>query len=467
MLISSSKLLNLDISYNKLTQLPRTFLSKLRKLRTIDISGQTNLLTQQNYQWLLSFPVRNQLSLIICDSSYELPIYLFENLFEYSKLLSIELNNDINCDCAYNILPLDKIRFNNTCNRQQKPVCNSLSSKFEQNQSLNKLNMKKYTTQCIKEYQSFSNERETVRQDIRSSNINQQLVTTTESLSSTILTNSIRNTVITTFIETSQNIYDDINIANEMFMTTTIKVDKQMKKSLSVGLIVFIIPMFLILLIGCVWFTYKGYVNKLLNIGRSKINTRNNYQINNDNNNKQSQITKIADDCLNENSKMTVENEYFCNTNAIDMNQIRFDNNSGRSNNMINETLHSNISSYSFHQHHHRSSLTIPSTSNNSFHTIHDDKEQQNNNHYSIAHETYENEQSSIKSFFNLKNNNRRLVKSSLLTDDGISNQLSRTNNTTTTRKTYSNDSLTVSLLSYATISVSSGNFSRSFSSTS
>ena len=46
---------------------------------------------------------RNQLTIIICNENFHLPLCLFDNLFQTNKLLSIELNINIHCDCSFEL----------------------------------------------------------------------------------------------------------------------------------------------------------------------------------------------------------------------------------------------------------------------------------------------------------------------------------------------------------------------------
>jgi hypothetical protein len=193
-ILSSSKLLHLDISSNKILFLPRTFLLNLRKLRRLIINGEKNLFElNNNNQWIQSLTTRNQLTIIICNENFPLPLCLFDNLFQTNKLLSIELNINIHCDCSFVYLPLEKIHFH-YCQSQQseKGICNLHSSRFEQGHSLLYLQNNKYRQICSKEYQICQEKnsqlihiplKNNFLSLIKNYSINQSITTTTKTFS--------------------------------------------------------------------------------------------------------------------------------------------------------------------------------------------------------------------------------------------------------------------------------------------
>jgi hypothetical protein len=156
-ILSSSKLIYLDLSNNKIPSLPQIFFFHLRRLRTLILNGEHNLFEENNNQWIRSLTTRNQLRIIICDENLHLPLCLFENLFQTNKLSSIELNSNIHCDCSFVYLPSDKIHFRYCQSQQQQGICNLQSSRFEQGGSLLNLQTNKYRQICANEYQICEN----------------------------------------------------------------------------------------------------------------------------------------------------------------------------------------------------------------------------------------------------------------------------------------------------------------------
>lgn len=153
-ILSSTKLVHLDISSNKFLSLPRTFFFHLRRLRRLIINNENNLFEINNDQWIRSLTTHNQLTLIICNEYFHLSLCLFENLFRTNKLLSLELNSNIYCDCSFVYLPLDKIHFHYCQTNNQQGIC---KSHFEQVHSLVHLQNTKYRQICLKEYQICHN----------------------------------------------------------------------------------------------------------------------------------------------------------------------------------------------------------------------------------------------------------------------------------------------------------------------
>ncbi len=86
-ILSSSKLLHLDLSSNKISFLPQKFFLNLRKLRRLIIDGEKTLFEFNHDQWIRSLTTRNQLTIIICNENFPLPLCLFDNLFQTNKLL--------------------------------------------------------------------------------------------------------------------------------------------------------------------------------------------------------------------------------------------------------------------------------------------------------------------------------------------------------------------------------------------
>lgn len=159
MLFSSTKLHYLDLSNNRISYLPRTFLNHLRRLRTLILNSQMNLFQENSDQWIRSLTTRNQLTIIICDENFTLPLCLFDSLFQSKKLLSIEINPKIHCDCSFVYLPLEKIHFRHCQNehQQEEEKCNSYSSHFDHGDSLIHMKAHKYRQICAKEYQICQN----------------------------------------------------------------------------------------------------------------------------------------------------------------------------------------------------------------------------------------------------------------------------------------------------------------------
>src|SRR5205085_8948680 len=121
--------------------------------------------------------------------NFHLPLSLFNNLYQKNKLLSIELNINIHCDCSFVYLPIEKIHFN-YCQIQQKQwkgICNQQTSRFEQGHSLINLQNNKYYHQiCYEEYQICQNRKINKNYFNLSLNknpsINQSITTTTTTI---------------------------------------------------------------------------------------------------------------------------------------------------------------------------------------------------------------------------------------------------------------------------------------------
>jgi hypothetical protein len=157
-ILSSSKLIHLDLSNNKISSLPRTFFFYLRRLRRLILNGEEDLFALNNDQWIRSLTTRNQLTIIICNEYFHLPLCLFDNLFQTKKLLSIELNRKISCDCSFVYLPIEKIHFH-YCQTDQpsEGICHLESSRFERGQSWIHVQNQKYRQICAEEYQNCQN----------------------------------------------------------------------------------------------------------------------------------------------------------------------------------------------------------------------------------------------------------------------------------------------------------------------
>lgn len=208
-ILSSSKLTYLDLSHNHLTYLPRTFLHNLRRLRTLILNGELNLFEKPNDQWIRSLTTRNQLTVRICDKNIHLPFCLFNNLLESNRLLSIELNSYIHCDCSFVYLPLEKIHFHHCQNELQQGICNNQSSIFEPGHSVIYLQTNKYRQICTKEYQQC--------QSIQSNKISHTTISTTNDFDLSVINessieSSLINKSMTTIIVNTVTYFNKENI---------------------------------------------------------------------------------------------------------------------------------------------------------------------------------------------------------------------------------------------------------------
>ena len=186
--LSSSKLLHLDISSNQISELPRTFFTHLRRLRRLIINDEKELFQINKDQWLRSLTTRNQLTLIICNENLHLPLCLFDSLFQSKRLLAIELNRHVHCDCSLVYLPREKIHLNH-CQVEGETICHPQTSRFERGHSWIYLQEEKYRQICTEEYQTCRNlpaieEKQLTTSEknlplIRSSLINQTIATST------------------------------------------------------------------------------------------------------------------------------------------------------------------------------------------------------------------------------------------------------------------------------------------------
>ena len=203
-MFSSSKLLHLDISHNKISYLPSKFFYHFRRLRTLILNGQKNLFEQANYDWIRSLTTRNQLTLVICDENFPLPLCLFDNLFRSNKLLSIELNSQVHCDCSLVYLSIDKIHFrychNQQQQQQQQGKCNAQSSRFEHGHLLVHLQTKKYRQICTEEYEFCQNMQLNRNYQLTTKNSNVSVTISPIELLSLVKNSSIDRTITTTMI---------------------------------------------------------------------------------------------------------------------------------------------------------------------------------------------------------------------------------------------------------------------------
>ena len=153
-LLSSRKLLHLDLSENRLPSLPSTFLIHLRRLRTLVLTGQSHLLESNHDHWIRSIPTRNQLSLVLCDEHLSLSLCLFPDLFQEKKLFALELHSHVNCDCSLVYLPAEKLQFRQ-CSPKHVPLgqCDQHVSRFDQGQSIGQFRKQNYRRICAPEYE--------------------------------------------------------------------------------------------------------------------------------------------------------------------------------------------------------------------------------------------------------------------------------------------------------------------------
>ena len=227
-LLSSSKLLHLDLSANNITSLPRTFFTHLRRLRRLIIDGNENLFHGNNDLWIRSLTTRNQLTLVICKENFRLSLCLFDSLFQTKKLLAIQLNPNLHCDCSFVHLPMEKIHFQ-YCQSQgqqlsQQGICNPQSSPFEPGDSVIHLQNPKYRQMCAEEYhtcRSLSTSPSTTTtttEEYTSSSIESSSITHSSEIS-TILTTTTTTTISTASITTTST---TTTIATTITTTTTI-----------------------------------------------------------------------------------------------------------------------------------------------------------------------------------------------------------------------------------------------------
>ncbi|CAF3676239.1 unnamed protein product [Rotaria sordida] len=238
-ILTSSKLYYLDISHNKISSLPRTFFNYIRRLRILILNNQSNLFQINNDQWIRSLTTRNQLTIIICDENFHLPLCLFNHLFQSNKLLSIELNSNIYCDCSFVYLPLEKIHFHycQIQHQEQEGKCNLHSSYFKHVHSLIDLQNDKYHQICSKEYQLCQNIQ---------LNKNNQLTTANFDLS---LNNN--------YIESISN----LSIITTSIITVTIS----KKENVTTGVIIPFILLLIIVTIVCLYVIVSGCFIKMKN----------------------------------------------------------------------------------------------------------------------------------------------------------------------------------------------------------
>ncbi len=233
-ILSSSKLLHLDISSNNISSLPRTFFSQLRRLQRLILNDQQDLFQVNNDQWIRSLTTRNQLTIILCNDNFHLSLCLFDNLFQTKKLFAIELNRNIHCDCSLVYLPRDKIHFHYCHSEQQQGICNIQSSRFEQGHSLLHLQEDKYRQICAEEYRICQNE-------------NNQLTTKDYNLS-LIETSSINQSIIT---------------------STIITITSSKKDNMTAGAIISFILVLLIVTIVCLYVILSGHLFQIKNRQRT------------------------------------------------------------------------------------------------------------------------------------------------------------------------------------------------------
>ncbi|UJR31487.1 hypothetical protein I4U23_018976 [Adineta vaga] len=230
-ILSSSKLTLLDISDNQISHLPQTFFFQLRRLRTLILNNSNELFQPNQDQWIRSLTTRNQLTLIICDEHFHLPLCLFDNLFQSKKLLTIEVNRNIHCDCSFVYLPLNKIHFQH-CQSQrfddQRTICDIRSLIELQNQTYRQL--------CVKEYQTCQ---------ILSWKKNSQLITTTDHE-----------------LSRSDQQFKNFSSIKEL-ITTTFKTETSSKRdNISSGAIIPFVLVLLLVTIVCLYVILSGHFFK-------------------------------------------------------------------------------------------------------------------------------------------------------------------------------------------------------------
>lgn len=204
-LLSSSKLLHLDLSENKITNLPRTFFTHLRRLRRLIIDGNENLFHTNNDQWIRSLTTRNQLTLVICKEYFRLSLCLFDSLFQTKKLLAIQLNPNLHCDCSFVLLPMERIHFQycQSQGQEQQGFCHPQSSLFEPGRSVVELQHSKYRQKCAEEYhicRSLSPSSSTTTTIITTEQYMSSFMESVSIIQSTAISTSTTRTVMTTSI---------------------------------------------------------------------------------------------------------------------------------------------------------------------------------------------------------------------------------------------------------------------------
>ncbi|CAF4046955.1 unnamed protein product [Adineta steineri] len=250
-ILSSSKLISLDISHNKILQLPRTFFFHLRRLRTLILNGENKLFEKNNDQWIRSLTTRNQLTIIICDENFHLPLCLFDNLFQSKKLFAIELNTNIHCDCSFVYVPLEKIHFQYCQSNylEQQGKCNDQSSSdFKLDQSLIHLQTENYRQLCAKDYETCQNiqlkknfELTTNDFDVPLSIINQ----------SELIISSIKSSSTNEFITTT--------------ITYVVNGTSSKRENITAGAIIPLVLILLIVTIVCLYIILSGQFFKMKN----------------------------------------------------------------------------------------------------------------------------------------------------------------------------------------------------------
>ncbi|CAF1242560.1 unnamed protein product [Rotaria sp. Silwood1] len=245
-ILSSSKLYYLDISHNKISTLPRTFFNYIRHLRILILNGELNLFQLNNDQWLRSLTTRNQLKIIICDENFHLPLCLFNYLFQTNKLLSIELNSNIYCDCSFVYLTLKKIHFHYCQIQQQEGKCNLQTSYFIHNYSLINLQNDKYRQICFNEYQFCQNIQ-----------LNQNYQLTTNNFNLSLNNNQTKSLL---FINNSSIITTTTTIIT---MISTVTFSK--KENITAGAIIPFILVLIIMTIVCLYVILSGRIIKIKN----------------------------------------------------------------------------------------------------------------------------------------------------------------------------------------------------------
>jgi hypothetical protein len=172
--------------------------------------------------------------MIICDDNFQVPLCLFDYLFQSNKLLAIELNTNIHCDCSFVYLPLNKIHFQQCQSEQQEERCNLQSSRFEHGHSLIHLQNNKYHQLCAQEYQTCQK--------------------TTKNFISTELDMPVRNKTIELISL----------IKNSSIITSTIVIATSSKKdNITAGAIIPFVLLLLIVTIVCVYVILSGHFFKL------------------------------------------------------------------------------------------------------------------------------------------------------------------------------------------------------------
>ncbi|CAF3634698.1 unnamed protein product [Rotaria socialis] len=236
-ILSSSKLLYLDLSHNHLPYLPRTFFNHLRRLRTLILNGELILFEKNNDQWIRSLTTRNQLTIIICDENFHVPLCLFNNLFQSNRLLSMEINSLIHCDCSFVYLPLEKIHFHHCKTQQVQAKCHSQSSIAESGYSLEYLQNTKYRQLCAKEYQLCQN---------MQLNKNDQL--TTRDFDVTLSNHRLESSI--SYIQSS--------LINKSMATTMSTVTSSKKENITAGVIIPLVILLLIVTIVSLYVILSG-----------------------------------------------------------------------------------------------------------------------------------------------------------------------------------------------------------------